>query len=233
MKKLLTCIFVLGFFAIYLKPALAFDAPSCTGGYCDDVGRTCGPGYKSNIASATCGQEKMECCPDGSSGDDDTSGTGGTSGTGANSCPCMTGSSCSTGTSQRRSSNCTSGYQCCTSAAGTGSSGTGGKAGEEITEDVLNELNPLQKYSDKAEELSTPGGIVTRFLTIFAFPLGGLILFVMLVWGGFEMLMGAADKKSIDAGKQRITAALIGFLLLFASYWIAKIIGMIFGITIV
>jgi hypothetical protein len=79
--------------------------------------------------------------------------------------------------------------------------------------------------------LTTPGGILSallRYLFVFA----GLILLVMLIWGGFEILMGAAEPKSQEAGKQRITAALLGFLLLFASIWIAQIAEIIFGINI-
>ncbi|MFZ1721052.1 MAG: hypothetical protein WAU07_00950, partial [Microgenomates group bacterium] len=102
-------------------------------------------------------------------------------------------------------------------------------------------LNPLEigggetieenAASDFATDLSTPGGIVTRLLE-FAFPLAGLILFLMIVWGGFEILTGAATKKSVDAGKQRITAALLGFLLLFATYWIGQLLEVVFGIVI-
>ncbi|MBP9820107.1 hypothetical protein KBC79_05230 [Candidatus Woesebacteria bacterium] len=109
------------------------------------------------------------------------------------------------------------------------------------TNQVLDELNPLsigggtdinnaQPSAYKAD-LSTPGGIVSRLLE-FAFPLAGLILFAMLVWGGFEIILGAANKKSVDSGKQRITSAIIGFLLLFSSYWITQIIEVIFGIMI-
>ncbi len=54
----------------------------------------------------------------------------------------------------------------------------------------------------------------------------------MIVWGGFEILTGAATKKSVDAGKQRITAALLGFLLLFATYWIGQLLEVVFGIVI-
>ena len=117
--------------------------------------------------------------------------------------------------------------RCCASAAIN--------AGGAVTSDVFDKLNPLvQENSDPtlAKELSTPGGIVSRFLGSFAFPIAGLILFVMLVWGGFEMMAGSATKKSVDAGKQRVTAALIGFLLLFASFWIARIMEMMFGIKI-
>lgn len=107
-----------------------------------------------------------------------------------------------------------------------------GEPGEPITQECLDSLNPLVQESTLAEELSTPGGIITRFMRDYAFPLAGLILFVMLVWGGFEMMSGAASKKSIDAGKQRVVAALLGFLLLFVSYWLIQIIEVVFGVRI-
>lgn len=77
----------------------------------------------------------------------------------------------------------------------------------------------------------SPAGFINRALT-FAFPIAGLILFIMIVWGGFEMLSGATSKKSIDQGRQRITAALIGFVLLFTAYWIIKVVEAMFGVAI-
>ncbi len=82
-----------------------------------------------------------------------------------------------------------------------------------------------------SEDLTTPRGIIGRLLP-YLFVFGGLILFVMLVWGGFEMLTGAANPKSQEAGKQRITTAFIGFILLFCSYWLAKILEIVFGISV-
>lgn len=101
------------------------------------------------------------------------------------------------------------------------------------TQETFDTLNPLRisGSNDLADDLSTPGGIVSRLLD-FSFPIAGLILFIMLVWGGFEILLGAANKKMVDAGRQRITAALIGFILLFTSYWIMRIIEQIFGIAV-
>lgn len=107
-----------------------------------------------------------------------------------------------------------------------------------LTNDVFDLVNPLKNDAIRdpkvtvTEDLTTPGGIISRAL-VFAFPLAGIVLFVMLVWGGFEMLSGAASKKSLDAGKQRITAAIIGFILLFTSYWIIKIVEVIFDLKIV
>jgi len=106
-------------------------------------------------------------------------------------------------------------------------------AGQPITNAQLDQLNPLIQNGDPAlaAMLSTPAGVVNR-VVVFAFPIAGLILFVMIVWGGFEMLSGATTKKSIDTGKQRITAAFIGFLLLFLAYWIVVIIEAVFGVKI-
>jgi hypothetical protein len=103
----------------------------------------------------------------------------------------------------------------------------------EVNDEVFEQTNPLKiAGSEHAEQLSTPGGIISRILD-FAFPIAGLILFVMIVWGGFEMLMGAADKKSVDAGRQRITAAIIGFFLLFVSFWIIRVVETVLGIKII
>ncbi len=95
----------------------------------------------------------------------------------------------------------------------------------------LDAVNPLQQFSSKADQLSTPGGIISELLR-FALPAAGIILFLMLLFGGFQMLTGAGDSKSLEEGKKRITAAILGFFLLFAAYWIAQLVELIFGITI-
>lgn len=102
----------------------------------------------------------------------------------------------------------------------------------EVTSDVLDSFDPLKVAgSPHAAELSTPGGIISRALT-FAFPIAGLALFVMIVAGGLQILAGATNAKSLEEGKKRVTMAIVGFLILFASYWIAQILEIIFGIKI-
>lgn len=107
-------------------------------------------------------------------------------------------------------------------------------ASEELTQTRLNQLNPFVLFGNSevnANQLSTPGSILSRVL-VFAFPLAGLILFVMLLWAGFEIVMGASNSKSIEAGKQRATTAVAGFALLFISYWIIQIVEVVFAVTI-
>jgi hypothetical protein len=100
------------------------------------------------------------------------------------------------------------------------------------TAETMKFLNPLNMFnSPYAEQFSSPAGIINRALR-FAFPLAGLILFVMIVWGGFEILSGASSKKSLDQARQRIFSAVIGFGLLFVSFWIIQIVEYIFNLAI-
>lgn len=98
--------------------------------------------------------------------------------------------------------------------------------------DSFRQLNPLQiAESPLAETFVSPAALVNRVL-IFLFPLAGLILFVMLVWGGLSILVNAHSSSALKAGRERITAALLGFFILFASFWIIQIVEFVFGLSI-
>jgi hypothetical protein len=75
-------------------------------------------------------------------------------------------------------------------------------------------------------------GSVTNALLPYLLAGAGLILFAMLISGGFSMLTAATDPKKAEAGKQRITAAFVGFIIIFASYWLTQILEIILGISI-
>ncbi|NIM12951.1 MAG: hypothetical protein GTN82_13115 [Candidatus Aminicenantes bacterium] len=64
--------------------------------------------------------------------------------------------------------------------------------------------------------------------------LAGVILFVLLLFGGFSFIMGAGggNPDQANRGKQAIGAAVAGFGLIFASYWIIQIIQALIGIRI-
>jgi hypothetical protein len=116
-----------------------------------------------------------------------------------------------------------------------------------VTQEILDEVDPLKvgggnKLFEGTTAIETPSSVFATRPTVamiinrvwlFAFPIAGFILFVMLVWGGFEMVSGAASSKSKDQGRQRATAAIIGFVLLFSVFWIAQIIEYVFKVRIV
>ena len=66
----------------------------------------------------------------------------------------------------------------------------------------------------------------------YIYVIAGLLLLFSLIAGGFQMMMGSRDEKGLMAARGRITNALIGFLLLFVSYWIVQIMEYVLGIKI-
>ena len=62
----------------------------------------------------------------------------------------------------------------------------------------------------------------------------GLILLFFLIFGGITIILGAGKGESEEAekGKKIITNTLIGFLVIFLSYWIIRLVEIITGIEI-
>jgi len=79
----------------------------------------------------------------------------------------------------------------------------------------------------------TIGGIVSIILKN-VYILAGITLFFLLIFGGIGIIMGAGggDPKKTAQGQQAVTSALIGFLVIFASYWIIQIIQILTGVQI-
>lgn len=60
----------------------------------------------------------------------------------------------------------------------------------------------------------------------------GLIIFFMIIFGGFTIISNAGNTDKTKEGGQIITSAIIGLLVLFASYWIIQLIQVVTGIPI-
>ncbi len=60
----------------------------------------------------------------------------------------------------------------------------------------------------------------------------GLVIFFMIVFGGFTIVANAGNSEKTKEGSKIITSALIGLLVLFGSYWIIQIIQVITGVQI-
>lgn len=58
---------------------------------------------------------------------------------------------------------------------------------------------------------------------------GGVVIFFMIIIGGFTIIANAGDSHKIQ---ETITSAIIGFAVLFASYWIIQIIQVVTGVPI-
>jgi hypothetical protein len=90
----------------------------------------------------------------------------------------------------------------------------------------LKEIAPAKNFNTFADVVNV---IVKNALVI-----GGLILFVVLVFGGLSVIMGAGagDSKKMESGKKAITGAVIGIIIIVTSVWIIQIIEKLTGINI-
>lgn len=84
-----------------------------------------------------------------------------------------------------------------------------------------------------AAVISDPGsfiGIILRFVYLIA----GIIAFGLFIGGGFMMIGGAnnSDSAQMAKGKQAITYAIIGLVIIFGSYFFIQFIERIFGVKI-
>ena len=79
----------------------------------------------------------------------------------------------------------------------------------------------------------TLGDLVSVLLSN-AVALAGIIVFILFILGGIGVLVGAGrdDPQATAKGKQAVTAAVIGFIIIFATYWIIQIIEEITGVSI-
>lgn len=64
--------------------------------------------------------------------------------------------------------------------------------------------------------------------------IAGVILFILLIIGGLMVIInaGKSEQEGVQKGQKAITSALVGFLIIFTSYWIIQIIEVITGISI-
>lgn len=75
------------------------------------------------------------------------------------------------------------------------------------------------------------GAIISAILP-YIFVFSGLILFLFLIFGGFQLLASGGNPESVKSGQGKVTGALIGFIIIFVAYWLVEILQIVFGIDI-
>lgn len=88
----------------------------------------------------------------------------------------------------------------------------------------------LKTLSPTFNQFDTFGDLVSVIVRN-AFVFAGVISFLILVFGGFSVIMGAGagDTKQLEKGKQAITGAVVGLIVIVTSYWIVQIIEKVTG----
>lgn len=78
---------------------------------------------------------------------------------------------------------------------------------------------------------------IADLVSIFLFnalAISGIIMLFLMIGGGIGMIAGAGqgNPESAAKGRQAVTAAAIGFIIIFAAYWIIQIVETVTGLNI-
>ncbi len=87
--------------------------------------------------------------------------------------------------------------------------------------DHITPFSPAQTFPNIASLV----GVITSN----AFFIAGVIAFIFMIVGGFGIIMSSGDPKKIEQGKNTLTMAIIGFLVIVFSFWIVQLIELLIG----
>lgn len=91
---------------------------------------------------------------------------------------------------------------------------------------ILSSMNPLKGGSICGSGGLTIGCILSYIVNNIIFPLSTIFLLLMIIWGGYKIVSGSmvGAQNAVQAGKQRLIGAILGFILLASVYWIWQLI---------
>lgn len=77
----------------------------------------------------------------------------------------------------------------------------------------------------------TIGSVISRLL-LFAIIAAGLYFFVRLIFAGYKYLTSLGEPAKIQSASKELTNATIGLLVVISAFFLAQIIQVVFGISI-
>ncbi len=90
------------------------------------------------------------------------------------------------------------------------------------------DLDTIQKNLGFAAPTSI-GDLINDILPLI-YSIAGILLLLYLIMGGLGLMTSAGDPKKVEASKHRITNAIIGIVIIFASYWIIQLVSTLLGV---
>lgn len=86
-------------------------------------------------------------------------------------------------------------------------------------------------FDDSKIPFTELGKLLSNALALLFF-FAGILAFIFIVIGGIQWITAGGDAKAASAARDRITAAVVGLLVVVAAFAITLILGTLFGIDI-
>jgi len=85
---------------------------------------------------------------------------------------------------------------------------------------------------DGVAKISDLGGLFGRIIT-YSLGFAAIVLFVLLVVGGFKYITSGGDPKAVEGAQKTLTSAIVGLIIILLSYTILVIITKITGVDVI
>jgi len=93
---------------------------------------------------------------------------------------------------------------------------------EKITIDGQEIQGPL------SDGFSTPASVVNTVMIKLVIPLVMVALLLVFISGGYDFLLSAGNPEKLKSARAKLTAGIIGFIILISAYFISQLISQIF-----
>ncbi len=97
---------------------------------------------------------------------------------------------------------------------------------------MLATLEDIQQQSKIFTKAPTDIGTLISGSLIYIYSIAGILLLIYLISGGLKLMTSMGDPKGVAAAQAKITSALIGFVIVFISAILVRIIGQVLGIGV-
>lgn len=75
-------------------------------------------------------------------------------------------------------------------------------------------------------------GDLIRLIIKYALGFAGIVLFILLVIGGFKFITSGGDPKAVEGAKKTLTSAIMGLVIILVAYLLLVLITAITGVDV-
>lgn len=87
----------------------------------------------------------------------------------------------------------------------------------------------LKKFAGEKEPTGETAGTLFSHILPYVFIIAGLMFTVMFIAGGFQLLMSGGNPQNVESGQKKISAAFVGFIIIFVAFWIIRLLEIMLG----
>ena len=86
-------------------------------------------------------------------------------------------------------------------------------------------LANLSEVGDPTKFSGEKIGVLLSEVLPYVFSISGIALLIFLMFSGFQYLTSGGDPKAIAQAQKNITYAMVGFIVVLASFWAVRLMG--------